>query len=100
MFIFAGDGYIAAIVECFFDDRPDVGFGGELRNPSLKIFALESGDNFERIRGVGLSWSLRAVGKRRIVPMFAPAHTRLSSACARGARCNLASIWALIWSLI
>src|SRR5216684_7013532 len=86
--IFAGDGYVATIVECFFNDRSDVRFGGELRDPSLKIFALESGDNFEiivRVRRRRCRNRLRAVRQQRIVTVFATAHTRLSSGCGEGA---------------
>src|SRR5258708_37704687 len=43
--IFAGDAYVAAIIKCFLDDCPDIRFVGELRDPSLKIFVLEAGDN-------------------------------------------------------
>src|ERR1700686_471258 len=90
VFIFAGDGYVPTIIECFFDDCSDIGFGGKLRDPSLKIFVLTSGDNFkfvgEFIVGARRSSNrLRAVRQQRIVPVFATAHTRLSSACGEGA---------------
>src|ERR1017187_5698226 len=82
--IFAGDGHVAAIVECFFDDCANVGFRGELGNPSLKVFSFEAGNNFEFIISVRLSENLRGVGQRGIVPVFSTAHTRLSSCCACG----------------
>src|SRR5208337_5272364 len=90
VFILAGDGYVAAIVEGFFDHGADIRFGGELRNASLKIFAFESGDDFEfvarvRVRQRRRSEALRGVGRGGIVPMFSAAHTRLASSWACGA---------------
>src|SRR5216684_3544301 len=90
IFIFASDSYVAAIIKRFFDDCPDIGFAGELRDPSLKIFVLESGDNFKFVgEFVVGAWRrsnrLRAVWQQRIVTVFATAHTRLSSACGEGA---------------
>jgi hypothetical protein len=56
----------------------------------LKIFVLESGDNFEFVAEFVVdAWRssnrLRAVRQQRIVPVFSTAHTRLSSACGEGA---------------
>ena len=42
--VFAGDGYVAAVVEGFFEGDADFFFGGELGDPAFEIFV-------ERCRG-------------------------------------------------
>jgi hypothetical protein len=49
--IFAGDSYVAAVVEGFFEGDADFFVGGELRDPAFEIFVGGAGSDFE---GVGI----------------------------------------------